>query len=90
MLGESTADCFAGSARQINIADVAEQLTRRILQGYRPWRDHESACDHNVPFDELTEEQFNGAARCAYEMLASAGRTAEAEDVKATYSMRMQ
>ena len=38
--------------------EVKEKLRERIVQGYDPYYDYESACDHNADWLVLSKEEF--------------------------------
>ena len=54
--------------------EVIEELRRRILLGYRPNYDFESACDHDVNWLVLERTEFD-------EIVADAKRSRSDQDV---------
>jgi hypothetical protein len=76
--------------KSIDVLAVQKQLIQRItsFMNYRPMHDFDSACDHNIPFHELTEEQFLSAADIARHELMGLGRYKDARDVELTYKLK--
>ena len=44
---------------------VRRELHRRVLQGYNPRYDCESACDHNADWLVLSRDEFENIKGCA-------------------------
>ena len=67
------------------ILAIQQKLGERIFHGYSPSHTLESAEDHWIPFDKLTDEQFGLGIDIGVRKLADAGRMDEARKMARNY-----